>query len=124
MRRNLFIILCFNYAEAERLFKIFLEFLDNNEPQFVRTVCPWSLCVQMVDDTSYVFIDHTCSDWFEGFQENFMDADDFFYGIDEYYAAEGEYIRDVFEGYYKRTSISEMYLRKTALENGGIKNDR
>lgn len=94
MRRNLFVILCSDYREAERLFCLFLAFLDDNEPFFPKTISEHSLHIRMMDNTEYIFIDQRYASWFEGFREVFMDADEFFYGVDQYYGFEnGEFLR-------------------------------
>lgn len=82
------IIMCDSYEQAEKLFSLFLDFLDQNEPQFIKKIFFASPCVEMEDGLKYLFIDWHYREWFEGFCYDFIDADEFFYGVDKYYGDE------------------------------------
>lgn len=88
------IILCDHYKQAEMLFQLFLEFLDQNEPQFIKRVFSCTPAIEMEDGLKYLFIDWHYKAWFECFCNDFIDADEFFYGVDKYYGDEnGEFLK-------------------------------
>lgn len=82
---SLIIILCRSYKKACKAFQLFLEFLEDNEPWSIKNVLKNVNMVETDDDLRYIFIDYRFVNVFKNMTPDFIDAQDFFEGINDLY---------------------------------------
>lgn len=81
----LVVICCRTYKTACEAFKLFLEFLNDNEPWSISKIFEHENCVETDDDLRYIFIDYRFEKVFENMKPDIIDVQEFFEEINELY---------------------------------------
>ena len=79
------VILCKSWKAACEAYRLFLDFLEDNEPWSIRGVDKHGNCVETDDDLRYVFVDYRMEHVFDDLRPDVIDLLDFFEGINELY---------------------------------------
>lgn len=80
------VILCNSFEEAQDGYDMFVSFLEENEPWYIRTTYDASYCVETDDDLRYIFVDYRFEALFKTFDNpDVIEMDEFFEGISDLY---------------------------------------
>lgn len=79
------VVLCDSFEEAVSAFKIFLDFLLNNEPWHRLKIFDYANMVETDDNLRYIFVSYEYSETFKNMKPDLVDLYDFLNGIDEFY---------------------------------------
>lgn len=79
------VILCPCCQDALDSFDVFMDFLETFEPFSIQQVFEDSSCVETDDDLRYLFVDYRLEHLFQKSETDFVDMDEFFEGINEFY---------------------------------------
>ncbi len=81
------VVLCNSFQDAQDGFDMFMNFLETYEPFSIKRVFNYSYCVETDDDLRYIFVDYRFKKLALKFDDviDYVDMDDFFLGITEYY---------------------------------------
>lgn len=82
------LILCKSYKNACKAFRLFIEFLEDNEPWSIRKLFLHENCVETDDDLRYMFIDYRFENILDKIKPDIIDVQDFFEEINELYYQE------------------------------------
>lgn len=85
MKSNLVLILCKSYKTACKAFKMFVEFMEDNEPMEIRKRFEHENCIETYDDLRYIFIDSRFAPVFQNMKPDIVTIQEFFEGINMYY---------------------------------------
>ena len=78
------VILCDSFDDAKEVFEIFLEYL-NRECYVIKQNFKACYCVETDDDLRYIFIDYRMRNIFKDMTPDFLDVEEFFEGLPNYY---------------------------------------
>lgn len=84
-KTNMAIILCDSYKIACKAFKLFMQFLEDNEPMEIQWRFDSENCVQLVEGLRYIFIDRRFIRVFDNMKPDYEEVDDFFDAINWLY---------------------------------------
>lgn len=80
------VILCNSFEDAQDAYEDFIAFLELYEPLAIKKRFDPAYCVETDDDLRYIFVDYRFEKLFLNFDTpDYVDAEEFFEGIDEYY---------------------------------------
>lgn len=79
------VVLCDSFNDAKMAFYIFLDFLQESEPQEIRNIFVHSYCVETNYDLRYIFVDYRFKPIFEDMKPDFIGVDEFFEDMDAVY---------------------------------------
>lgn len=81
------VVLCNSFKKAQNDFDSFMEFLNTFEPFSISKVFKYSYCVETDDNLRYIFVDYRFKSVASKFDDviDYVDSDEFFEGIEEYY---------------------------------------
>lgn len=79
------VILCDSFKAAKDAFDIFISVLENNEPWNIKDVFTSCLCVELMDDLRYIFVDWRLSSVFHEMTPDILGDDEFFEDLEEHY---------------------------------------
>ena len=78
------VILCDSFDDAKEAFEIFLEYL-NWECYVIKQNFEACYCVETDDDLRYIFIDYRMRNIFKDMTPDFLDVEEFFENLPNYY---------------------------------------
>lgn len=78
------VVLCNSFEDSKKAFEIFLNYL-NWECCVIKENYEACYCVETDDDLRYIFIDYRMKNIFDKMTPDFLDVEEFFEGLPNYY---------------------------------------
>lgn len=79
------VVLCNSFEEVKSAFNDFMGFLEHFEPNAISRTFESSYGVETDDDLKYIFVDYRFKNLFLKDKPDYVEMDEFFEGIDEFY---------------------------------------